>query len=159
MNGTLETIYGRQHRPRAERARRGRARRERRGRTRVVRAHGPLQVKLDGDSTLRFERRYGYPAERVCLLVGTFWDTPVRFELKEDGDGCHLTFTHNFPDPDEAAKTAAGWDRCFTRMDALLAGSTLGEEDSIELWSVVHERYAEEMGIDLEVGRQAMKER
>jgi uncharacterized protein YndB with AHSA1/START domain len=148
--------------------------------------HGPLQLRLEDGPELRFERRYGYPVERVWraisdpaeraewfpsdaepetleseperLLVLSFHGTRLRFELAADGDGCILVFVHEFDDLGEAAKTAAGWDRCFTRMDALLAGARLGERESLELWPLVHERYAEAFGVDPEPGRRAFAE-
>ncbi len=148
--------------------------------------YGPLPITLEDGPRLRFERRYGYPVERVwraisdpgereswfpsdasievlesdppTKLVMSFWGETLRFELRPDGDACVLVFTHEFDDRDGAARTAAGWDRCFTRMDALLAGASLGEAESLELWPVVHERYAESFGLDPEIGRQAFRE-
>ena len=153
--------------------------------------HGPLALELrDRDSapTLRFERRYGYPVERLwraisdpaeragwfpsdaelvvveeqppTLLVGSFWDTEIRFELTPDadGEGCTLVFTHRFDDLADAPKTAAGWDRCFARMQALLAGAELDEKRALELWPIVHERYAEQFGLSTEPGERALAE-
>lgn len=148
--------------------------------------YGPLQLSLEEGPSLRFERLYGYPLERVwqaisdpaeregwfpsdaqaevveCdpprLLVLSFWDTTLRFELSPEDDGCLLVFTHEFDDRDEAAKTAAGWDRCFARMDAMLAGIEHPEAAALELWPIVHERYAESFGVDPEVGRRAVEQ-
>lgn len=148
--------------------------------------YGPLAVALDNGPALRFERSYGYPLERVWraisepgeraswfpsdatfevvesdpprLLAGTFWGDRLRFELRPLGTGCVLVFTHEFESLDDAAKTAAGWDCCFVRLQALLAGAPLGERESLELWPLVHERYAEAFGVDPEVGRRAYAE-
>ena len=148
--------------------------------------YGPLALTLEDGPKLRFERPYGYPLERVWRAISdpgereswfpsdasaevlesdppttfvlSFWGDTLRFELRPDGDGCILVFTHEFDDRDIAARTAAGWDRCFTRMDALLAGASLGEADSLELWPIVHDRYAESFGVDPELGRQAFRE-
>jgi uncharacterized protein YndB with AHSA1/START domain len=145
--------------------------------------YGPLPLTLDDGPGLRFEWRFGYPIERVWraisepaeraqwfpsdarfevidsepprLLTGDFWGDRLRFELRPDGDGCVLLFTHEFSERDDAAKTAAGWDRCFTRLHALLAGVPLGEEEALELWPLVHERYAEAFGVDPAIGREA----
>jgi uncharacterized protein YndB with AHSA1/START domain len=147
--------------------------------------YGPLQLSLEDGPALRFIRRYGYPIERVWraisdpgerkswfpsdaetdvveshpprLLVLSFWGDPLRFELEPDGDGCRLTFTHTFADREGAARTAAGWDRCITRMDAHLAGGSLGEAQALELWPTVHERYAEAFHVDPELGRKAFR--
>jgi len=153
--------------------------------------HGPLPVALHERETapmLRFERRYGYPVERLwraisdpaerahwfpsdvelvvveeqppTLLIGSFHDTEIRFELtpEDDGEGCTLVFTHRFDDLADAPKTAAGWDRCFARMQALLAGAELGEKQALELWPIVHERYAEQFGLSTEPGERALAE-
>jgi len=56
----------------------------------------------------------------------------LRLELRPEGAGCLMVFTHAFADRATAARTAAGWDRCFARMDALLGGGRLGEADALE---------------------------
>ena len=147
--------------------------------------NGTLQT--DGDRhTLRFERRLEHSVERVWraitepgelgqwfppeealnvtesdpprLLAGTWFGDSLRFELTPDGAGCVLVFTHAFDDRDTAARTAAGWDRCLARLEALLAGEPMGEKESLEAWPAVHERYAEEFGVDPGLGRRAYEE-
>lgn len=135
---------------------------------------------LEDGPTLRLERRYDQPVERVWraltdpdelrrwfpgelevshsdpprVLVGAWQgDGTLRFELRPDGGGCVLTFTHAFTDRDQAALTGAGWDRCSARLDALLAGQTMGDADSLASWPQVHERLAAASGIDPEIGR------
>lgn len=139
-------------------------------------AHGPV---------LRLERRYDHPVERVWRAVTDpdelrHWfpgeleisesDPPhaltgswqgegtLRFELRPERDGCVLVFTHAFTDRDQAALTAAGWDRCFARLDALLAGKPMSEAASLTAWPDVHERLATTWGIDLEIGRKVFAE-
>jgi len=98
--------------------------------------------------------------------------------LRPEGDGCVLLFGHDgngatyvnhemggkrrsdlrpheFSDRDDAAKTAAGWDRCFIRLQALLAGASLDERQALELWPLLHERYAQTFGVDPAIGGQA----
>ncbi|MEA2150106.1 MAG: hypothetical protein QOD69_1936 [Solirubrobacteraceae bacterium] len=82
----------------------------------------------------------------------------LRFELAPDGDGCVLTFLHAFDDRDHAARDAAGWELCFDRLEAQLAGSPLDEHAALERWPALHERYAEAFGVDPEVGRRAYAE-
>ncbi len=145
-----------------------------------------MNVSLEDGPKLRFERRYAHPIERVWraitepdelrhwfpqeapievtesdpprLLAGTWFGNELRFELTPDGDGCVLVFTHAFDDPATSARDAAGWDACFTRLDALLEGEPIGEQESLKAWPDLHERYAEEFGVDPEVGRQAYKQ-
>lgn len=147
--------------------------------------NGTLET-IDGRPALRFERRLAQPVPRVWraltepdelkqwfppdeplqvtesvpprLLAGTWFGDDVRFELAPDGDGCRLVFTHAFADRDTAARSAAGWDRVFARLDASLAGTPMGEPESLEGWPEVHERYAEAFAVDPELGRRAYAE-
>jgi uncharacterized protein YndB with AHSA1/START domain len=142
-----------------------------------------LTLAGDAPPCLRLERRYRHPPSRVWrsitdpdelgqwfpsnapmeiveqsaprLLVAVWCGEELRMELRPDGDGCVLVFTHTFADRDTAARTAAGWDRCFARLDALLAGVQMSEAVSLELWPDVHERYATAFGVDPELGRKA----
>jgi hypothetical protein len=82
----------------------------------------------------------------------------LRFELRPDGDGCVLVFTHAFADRETAARSAAGWDRCFVRLVALLDGDPIDARSSLEHWPELHERYAERFGVDPELGRKAYAE-
>lgn len=135
---------------------------------------------------LRLERRLRHPVERVWraitdaeelarwfpadapmevverdephLLVASWSGDELRFELRPEGAGCRLVFTHAFDDRDTAARTAAGWDRCFARLEALFAEQPMDEATALELWPDVHERYAETFGVDPEIGRRAYAE-
>ena len=137
----------------------------------------------EGDGPmLRLERRYDQPVERVWRaltdpielqhwfpgeleiierdpprrLVGSWQgDGTLRFELRPEGEGCVLVFTHALTDRDQAALAAAGWDRCFARLDALFADHTMSEADSLTAWPDVHERLAKTWNIDPEIGRNA----
>ena len=137
----------------------------------------------DGGPQLRLERRFRHPVARVWraisdpdelahwfpsnepmeiveraaphLLVATWFGDTVRFELQPVPAGCMLVFTHAFADRDVAARTAAGWDRCGARLEALLAEQPMSEAVALELWPVVHERYAQRFDVDPEIGRSA----
>ena len=111
---------------------------------------------IDNRPTLRFERRYDHGVERVWRAITD--PDELRFELRPDGEGCVLVFSHAFDDRNKAARDAAGWDRCFVRLDALLRGEPMSAKDSLEGWSEVHERYAAEFGVDPALGRQALAE-
>jgi len=139
-------------------------------------------LTLEDGPCLRLERRYRHPVERLWraltdeqqawfpgddepltvvrsepphLLVGTWYGDTLRFELTPEPDGCRLVFTHAFADRDLAARTGAGWHRCFARVDALLAGHPMDTAASLDAWPDVHERYAETWGVDPEIGRRA----
>jgi uncharacterized protein YndB with AHSA1/START domain len=143
-----------------------------------------LTLEDDPGPTLKLERRFAHPVERVWkaltdpdelahwfpsdeplhvtdseppnLLAGTWFGDELRFELLPEGpDSCILVFTHAFADRDTAARTAAGWDRCFARLEALFAGRPLGEAEALTDWLAVHERYAEKFDVDPQLGRDA----
>ena len=144
------------------------------------------RVNLDAGPTLQLEHRYDHSVERVwkaitsadelrhwfppgaelkvteCepphLLAGSWYGDQLRFELRPDGDGCVLLFSHAFADRRKAARDAAGWDCCFARFSALLAGEPMSEADSLRAWPDTHERYAEQFGVDPELGRKTFAE-
>jgi uncharacterized protein YndB with AHSA1/START domain len=89
------------------------------------------------------------------LLVARWFGLPLRIELTPAGEATILDFAHEFGEPGTEARSAAGWDRCFFALDALLAGHPVDRATSLELWPDVHERYAEAFGVDPEVGRAA----
>jgi uncharacterized protein YndB with AHSA1/START domain len=147
--------------------------------------NGTLET-IDSGFILRFERRLDHPVERVWraitdpndlrhwfpqseplqvtqsepprLLAGTWYGDALRFELRPDGEGCVLVFTHAFAEREKAARDAAGWDSCFTRFDALLAGQPQSETESLEHWPETHERYAQNFGVDPRLGRETFAE-
>jgi hypothetical protein len=144
-----------------------------------------LEDRPDG-ATLRLQRRYAHPPERVWraitdpdelahwfpqseplhvlerdeprLLRGTWYGDELRFDLRADGDGCVLSFSHTFAEREKAARDAAGWDSCFVRFAALLDGAPIGDAESLRSWPETHERYAERFGVDAELGRRTFAE-
>jgi hypothetical protein len=144
--------------------------------------NGKLET-VDGLIVIRFERLLDHSVERVWraitepeelrhwfppgedlqvsesdppqLLGGSWFGDTLRFELRPEGDGCALVFTHTFAGREKAARDAAGWDSCFARFDALLAGEPMCEADSLESWPETHERYAQSFGVDPALGREA----
>jgi uncharacterized protein YndB with AHSA1/START domain len=94
--------------------------------------------------------------EPPSLLAWRWGGELFRFELEADGDGCRLRFTHVFDERKYGAQHAAGWEVHFGRLDSLLAGSPKGADEAMGPWAEIHERYAEEFGLDPEVGRRAL---
>jgi len=90
------------------------------------------------------------------LLAWNWGDELFRFELSPDGDGCLLVFTHVFDDRKFGAQHATGWEVHFARLHSLLAGERLSQDEAMAEWAALHERYAEEFGLDPEVGRRAL---
>jgi uncharacterized protein YndB with AHSA1/START domain len=144
--------------------------------------NGKLET-TDGRAVLRFERRLEHSPERVWraiteaeelrhwfppgeelqvtesdpphLLAGNWFGDALRFELRPDGKGCVLIFTHTFDGREKAARDAAGWHGCLARLDALLAGEPMSEVASLESWPQTHEDYARHFGVDPALGREA----
>jgi uncharacterized protein YndB with AHSA1/START domain len=111
------------------------------------------------------ELQYWFPgemevleAEPPRLLVARWNGSTLRFALAADGDFARLTFVHAFDDRDLAAQTAAGWDRCLARLEAVLNEASMDEAASLELWLHVHDRYAERFDVDPAIGRRAFAE-
>jgi len=146
----------------------------------------PPDGELEEGPALRFRRRFAHSPDRVfkaiaeegeraewfpadaplevtesespSSIVGTWFGDTLRFEIREDGDGSLLEFTHEFDDRDTSARSAAGWDRVFARLWSLLDGEPMSEKDSLKKWPEVHESYAESFGVDPELGRRALAE-
>jgi hypothetical protein len=87
-------------------------------------------------------------------LAWTFNGEQFSFDLAAHEGGCLLVFVHVFDDRAAGAQTAAGWESYFARLDALLAGGFLSEEEAHEPWEEIHERYAERFEIDPTRGRE-----
>jgi len=80
-------------------------------------------------------------------LFGFTWAEDVlRFELRPDGDGCLLLFSHTFDERPSAASFAAGWTICLTGLLSMLAGEEPAE-DALASWPGLHERYVDRFGL------------
>ena len=69
------------------------------------------------------------------LLVYTWGDDLLRFELHPDGAGTNLILINELP-PETAARNAAGWDQCLDRL--------AGRQPDPGGWRVQFEHYAAE---------------
>jgi uncharacterized protein YndB with AHSA1/START domain len=72
-------------------------------------------------------------------------DNHLRFELRPDGDGCLLVFTHTFDDRPHAAANAAGWDVCFDALELVADGKPVEMPAG---FVERHEAYVEAFGLD-----------
>ncbi|WP_086818799.1 SRPBCC family protein [Allokutzneria sp. NRRL B-24872] len=61
------------------------------------------------------------------LFAFTWEGEALRWELRENGDGCVLVFTHAFDDRAGAASFATGWEGCLTALEQLLDGQEITE--------------------------------
>jgi uncharacterized protein YndB with AHSA1/START domain len=74
-------------------------------------------------------------------------DNRLRFELRDDGDGCLLIFTQVFADRPAAASYAAGWQTCLDAMENVLAGDPVPPMDPA-LMTERHEAFVAAFGLD-----------
>jgi uncharacterized protein YndB with AHSA1/START domain len=81
------------------------------------------------------------------LIAWTFGADDFRFELRRDGDGCLLVFTHGFDDRALGAQHAGGWEAYFKRLDVHLGGGYLSEEEAHDVVPAMQRRYAESFGL------------
>ena len=63
-------------------------------------------------------------ADPPRLLVFTWFEDVLRFELEPDGDATVLRFSHEVGEVDAAARTAAGWTVCLDVLERRVAGET-----------------------------------
>ena len=89
-------------------------------------------------------------------IVWTWGGERFGFELRPEGDGCVLVFTHVFDDRVLGAQHAAGWELYLGRLDSHLAGAHVPVDELYAALPEVHERYAEQFGLDPEAGRRAI---
>lgn len=94
-------------------------------------------------------------AEAPNSLEWIFNGDLFRFDLEGDESSCQLSFLHVFGDPNTpTAQTAAGWHTYFDRLDALLGGVVLSEEEAHATWGDIHEHYAKLFNVDPTPGRE-----
>jgi uncharacterized protein YndB with AHSA1/START domain len=74
------------------------------------------------------------------MLEYTWEDEILRFELKELGSGCELTFLTRFSEVGKAARDAAGWHVCLDVLEAHLDGEH-PDWLSEQRWRPLSERY------------------
>jgi uncharacterized protein YndB with AHSA1/START domain len=83
------------------------------------------------------------------LLVYTWGDDVLRWEVVPEGDGCRLFFSHTLAEGGMsggrpgAARNAAGWDVCLGALTARLAGEEALQTD----WFPRFEGYVERFGL------------
>jgi uncharacterized protein YndB with AHSA1/START domain len=94
-------------------------------------------TELDPPRAFAFSERAPAEMERES-------DDLVHFELRPDGAGCLLIFTHTFDDRPAAASYASGWHTCLDALELLLDGRPIEMPDvSAEL----HEAYFAAFGL------------
>jgi uncharacterized protein YndB with AHSA1/START domain len=85
------------------------------------------------------------------LLAYTWGEDRLRWELREDGDGCLLRLTHVFEDRFKAARDAAGWHLCLDALTCSLQGRPRAQRGVLprppEGWSELNSDYRQRFGI------------
>jgi uncharacterized protein YndB with AHSA1/START domain len=64
------------------------------------------------------------------VLEWTWGPELYRFEVRAEGGGSILTFTHQFPEGELQEQHTEGWLAYFARLDVHLEGGFLSEEDA-----------------------------
>ncbi|MGH3977641.1 MAG: SRPBCC family protein [Pseudonocardiaceae bacterium] len=98
---------------------------------------GAVITELDPPRVFAFSEHA--PAEMVRES-----DDLVHFELRPEGEGCLLIFTHTFDDRPAAASYATGWHGCLDALDMLLDGRPVEWPDSMV---ERYEAYVEAFGL------------
>ena len=76
------------------------------------------------------------------LFAFTWGKDLLRFELRPEGGGCLLVFTHRFAARASAPRSAAGWSLCLDLLTAALDGTSA----NTAAWARYYERYRDELG-------------
>lgn len=87
-------------------------------------------------------------------LAWSWGEEHYTFELQTDGAATILTFTHVFVTTyGPGDQHAAGWETYLNRLDALLEGSPISDEQAHDPITEYHEAYAAAFGADPTAGR------
>ncbi len=85
------------------------------------------------------------------LFAYTWGDSVLRWELRPDGPGCRLLFSHTFLDRPFAASYATGWHGCLDALERLLAGrpaaAPASDPADTRAYRTRHEAYVEVFGL------------
>jgi uncharacterized protein YndB with AHSA1/START domain len=79
------------------------------------------------------------------VLAFTWGDDVLHWELRGDGRGCLLIFTHTFDDRAGAASFASGWQVCLDALAAVVDGRPV---EAAGPSAKAHERYVDRFGLD-----------
>lgn len=68
--------------------------------------------------------------------------TVIRWALEPDGEGCRLTLTHRFGQPDDAPRTAAGWTSIIEQLAVSLGEPGAVASTGMDDWRRLRDAYA-----------------
>jgi uncharacterized protein YndB with AHSA1/START domain len=72
---------------------------------------------------------------------------PLRMELRPDGEGSVLTFTHTFDDRPMAGSFATGWETCLGALEKILSGPATEGMIRPERYAERHDGYVTAFGL------------
>jgi uncharacterized protein YndB with AHSA1/START domain len=81
------------------------------------------------------------------VFAFTWNGDPLRLELRPDGDGSLLIFTHAFDDRPMSGSFATGWDTCLGALEKVVAGPDGQASIVPERYAERHDAYAEAFGL------------
>jgi uncharacterized protein YndB with AHSA1/START domain len=118
----------------------------------------PATVEMDGRAGGRIT--FTFPGGEMDSADGsiTEWDPPrvfafdwngdpLRMELRPDGDGTVLVFTHTFGDRPMAGSFATGWDTCLGALEQTLSDPDGAISIAPQRYAERHDAYVEAFGL------------
>jgi uncharacterized protein YndB with AHSA1/START domain len=81
------------------------------------------------------------------VFAYTWNGEPLRWELRPEGAGCLLVFTHTFGDRPMAGSFATGWETCLGSLEAVVAGRPPATPPMPEAYAERHDAYVEAFGL------------
>ncbi len=104
-------------------------------------AGAPLRFEMEGGDGFDGEVVEFDPPTVVEIMWGT---DRLRIEVRPDGDGSVLVLTDTFAELGKAARDAAGWHECISRLETDLDGAAQPKWGAN--WLELFERYKKELG-------------
>jgi len=115
----------------------------------------PMRVDVDLrlGGAMRFVDEHGATSDGEIteldpprVLAFTWYGDLLRFELRPEGGGCALVFTHSFDATGKAPKFAAGWHLCLDALESQLAGEQAPAGGAMDAWDELYDDYARRFG-------------
>jgi uncharacterized protein YndB with AHSA1/START domain len=113
-----------------------------------------IDLRVGGDYILRWDNSDAVMNGKITRLEPpTLLETDstshgmLRWELRPEGDACHLTLTVVIETPEHLTKAAAGWHLHLDLMEKALDGGRVDwSSDWMKDWERIHEGYVELYG-------------
>jgi uncharacterized protein YndB with AHSA1/START domain len=117
-------------------------------------------TSIEGERAVGAQLRFRHPDDVVPVLDGemlafeppslmelSWGEEMLRFELRPDGDGTVLVFSHTFDEIGKAARDGAGWHACLDLLEYEVTGQQ-APWSSADRWRQVRDAYTRLLGPD-----------